>query len=103
MEEKQAILARLEDIEERLKALEQRPRPKGNGQESRPEARQETTPREVMGFRLIQKVTYTVGKKYRKWYAIKGTKAVYIGNDPGQAEVKIMAWQEKQQNRKDVV
>lgn len=101
MEEKQAILARLQDIEERLKALEQRPWRCLNSQEPRPEAQQGAIPREVMGFRLIQKVTYTVGKKYRKWYATKGSKAVYIGNDPGQAEAKIVAWQEK--HRKEVV
>jgi hypothetical protein len=66
---------------------------KTKAKQAKPEAK------EVLGFRLVQKWVTAGGKRYLKWYGLKQSEGrqvwVYVGEDVGKAEEKIMAWVEK--------
>ena len=94
------LTSRINGLEGRLVAIEQKPvaieQPTIAGTMAK-------APDRVLGFRLVQKVTTTDGKKYEKWYATKGAKVVYIGNSPekADAEAKIRAYAAKHGMRLD--
>ena len=86
-----ALNIRMDALESRLRDVES----KLERGETRETGKARNAKRSVMGFRLVLKKTRTGGKTYLKWYAVKGSKVVYVGSDPEKARAKIESYMER--------